>query len=44
MTGKDMGFISRASFPMFCVMGAFIVLLYTFPEMATWLPEYLSSR
>lgn len=44
MTGKDMGFISRASFPMFCVMGAFIVLLYTFPGMATWLPEYLSSR
>ena len=42
MTGKDMGFIGRASFPMFLVMAAFIVLLYMFPGMATWLPEYLS--
>ncbi|TWI92487.1 tripartite ATP-independent transporter DctM subunit [Roseibium hamelinense] len=44
MTGKDMGFISRASFPMFCVMGVFIVILFMFPEMATWLPELLSER
>ncbi|MEM9050318.1 MAG: TRAP transporter large permease subunit [Pseudomonadota bacterium] len=44
MTGKDMGFISRASFPMFCVMGVFIVILFMFPEMATWLPDVLSNR
>jgi tripartite ATP-independent transporter DctM subunit len=44
MTGRDMGFISRASFPMFCVMGVFIVILYMFPELATWLPEVLSNR
>ena len=44
MTGKDMGFISRASFPMFCVMGVFIAILFMFPEMATWLPELLSKR
>ncbi|QBY00534.1 TRAP transporter large permease subunit [Rhodophyticola sp. CCM32] len=44
MTGKDMGFISRASFPMFCVMGVFIMLLFMFPGMATWLPELLSNR
>ncbi len=44
MTGKDMGFISRASFPMFCVMGVFIVILFMFPELATWLPETLSER
>ena len=37
MTGKDMGFISRASFPMFMVMAGFIVLLFMFPGMATWL-------
>lgn len=43
MTGKDIGFISRASFPMFCVMLVFIVFLVLFPEIATWLPETLSK-
>jgi len=43
MTGRDMGFIGRASFPMFLVMAAFIVLLFMFPGMATWLPEALSK-
>jgi len=42
MTGRDLGFISRASFPMFLVMAAFIVLLYAFPQMATWLPSVLN--
>lgn len=42
MTGKDMGFISRSSFPMFLVMAGFIVLLFMFPGMATWLPDVLS--
>ena len=43
MTGKDMGFISKASFPMFCVMCVFIVILVFFPGLATWLPEILSK-
>lgn len=43
MTGRDMGFISRASFPMFLVMAGFIVLLFLFPGMATWLPGVLSK-
>jgi len=43
MTGKDMGFISKASFPMFCVMGVFIVILVLFPGLATWLPAVLSG-
>ncbi len=42
MTGKDIGFISRASFPMFLVMAAFIVILFLFPGLATWLPSALS--
>jgi tripartite ATP-independent transporter DctM subunit len=42
MTGRDIGFISRASFPMFLVMAGFIVILYLFPGLATWLPETLS--
>jgi TRAP-type C4-dicarboxylate transport system permease large subunit len=43
MTGKDMAFISKASFPMFLVMCVFIVFLVLFPQMATWLPEVLSK-
>jgi C4-dicarboxylate transporter DctM subunit len=43
MTGKDIGFISKASFPMFCVMGVFIIILFMFPGMATWLPSVLSK-
>ena len=43
MTGKDMGFISKASFPMFLVMCVFIVFLVAFPGLATWLPGVLSG-
>lgn len=43
MTGRDIGFISKASFPMFCVMGVFIVFLFMFPGLATWLPQALSK-
>ena len=44
MTGKDIGEISKASFPMFLVMCGFVGLLLIFPEMATWLPEALSNK
>ena len=43
MTGRDMGFISKASFPMFLVMCVFVVVLVMVPELATWLPEVLSK-
>ncbi len=43
MTGRDMGFISRASFPMFLVMAGFIVILFMFPGLALWLPSVLSG-
>jgi len=43
MTGKDMGFISKASFPMFLVMCVFVVFLVFFPGIATWLPNFLSN-
>lgn len=42
MTGRDMGFLARASLPMFFVMCLFIVFLVLFPGVATWLPAYLS--
>ena len=43
MTGKDIGEISKASFPMFMVMCGFVGLLLLFPGMALWLPEVLSK-
>jgi tripartite ATP-independent transporter DctM subunit len=44
MTGRDMSYISKASFPMFLVMCVFIVFLFIFPQMATWLPDLLSQK
>jgi len=43
MTGKDMAFISKASFPMFLVMCVFVVFLVMFPGLATWLPSILNQ-
>ena len=41
MTGHDMGFISRASVPMFLIMCLAIVGLVMFPDIATFLPANL---
>ncbi len=41
MTGHDMGFISRASIPMFIIMCLAIVGLWLFPDIATFLPRTL---
>lgn len=43
MTGHGMGFISKASFPMFLVMCLFVVILVAFPDLATWLPSQLQK-
>lgn len=42
MTGRGMGFIARAAFPMFLVMCLFVVVLTAFPGLATWLPAVMS--
>ena len=39
MTGHDMGFISRASVPMFLIMCLAVAVLVWFPELATFLPS-----
>ena len=39
MTGHDMGFISRASLPMFLIMCLAVVVLVMFPGLATFLPS-----
>ena len=43
MTGKGIGFIARASVPMFLVMCGFVLVLAAFPEIATWLPNALKN-
>lgn len=42
ITGKDIGFVSRAAFPMFLLMFLCLILLIAFPQMALWLPEYMN--
>ncbi len=39
MTGRQLGWIARATLPMFWVMVFAVLLLYWFPGIATWLPE-----
>ena len=39
MTGRDMGFIAWAAFPMFLLMLLAVVILAVFPEIATFLPS-----
>lgn len=44
MTGRDIGFISLAAAPMFCLMFLAVILLVIFPQIALWLPEALSEK
>lgn len=41
MTKKDIGTISRAAFPFFLLMVLAVVLLYLFPQLATFLPQQM---
>ncbi|HMC14156.1 MAG TPA: TRAP transporter large permease subunit, partial [Albitalea sp.] len=38
MTGREIGGIARAAFPFFLLMMLMVVLLYVFPQLATFLP------
>ncbi len=44
MTGRDIGFVARATAPMFVMMLATVLLLIAVPELALWLPEVLTAR
>ncbi len=44
MTGRDIVQVTKASIPFFCVMLASIVVLAVFPEIATFLPQYMVQR
>lgn len=39
MTGRSMGFIARASVPMFLLMIVAVLILVAFPDIATWMPN-----
>jgi C4-dicarboxylate transporter DctM subunit len=41
MTKREIGTIARAAFPFFLLMVLMVVLLYTFPQMATFLPQQM---
>lgn len=43
MTRKDIGTISRAAFPFFLLMVLAVVLLYAFPQLATFLPQQMRN-
>ncbi len=39
MTKKDIGYIARVTLPFFFLMCAMVLLLWFFPQIATWLPR-----
>ena len=39
ITGKPIGYLARAAFPMFLIMFVMIVLLIALPQLALWLPQ-----
>lgn len=41
MTGHDLGYLSKAAFPMFMVMIVMTGLLIAWPELVTWLPQHI---
>jgi TRAP-type C4-dicarboxylate transport system permease large subunit len=41
MTGKDSNTIARAAIPFFLCLIVCVVLITVFPEIVTWLPNYV---
>jgi C4-dicarboxylate transporter, DctM subunit len=41
MTGKEITWIARVTFPFFLLMCAMVLMLWWFPQMATWLPSHM---
>ena len=42
MTRRDIGYIARASWPLFALMMVAVALIYYFPGLVTWLPARMS--
>ena len=41
MTGKEITYIARVTLPFFFLMCAMVLLLWFFPQIATWLPTHM---
>jgi TRAP-type C4-dicarboxylate transport system permease large subunit len=41
MTGRDSNYVALASMPFFFMMVLCIAIITVFPELATWLPDWL---
>jgi C4-dicarboxylate transporter DctM subunit len=41
MTKREIGYIAKAAFPFFLLMVIMVVLLYTFPQIVTVLPDHM---
>ena len=44
MSGRDSNYVAYASIPFFCMMVLCIALITIFPEIVTWLPDYLIQK
>ncbi len=43
MTKREIGTIARAAFPFFLLMVGMVILLYTFPQIVTFLPQQMKG-
>ena len=41
MTKRPIGMIAKAAFPFFLLMVLMVMILYTFPQLATFLPQQM---
>ena len=41
MTGKDIAYVARVTMPFFFLMCAMVLLLWFFPQIATWMPGHM---
>ena len=44
MSGRDSNYVALASLPFFFMMVLCIALITLFPEIVTWLPDYLIRK
>ena len=44
MTGRDSNFIAKVSIPFFAMLVVCIGIITLFPELVTWLPDYVMGK
>ena len=43
MTKRDITWLAKQAFPLFCLMIAMVLLMYFVPGIATWLPQQMTG-